>query len=71
MLKGKGKFFIRHPRRPGGTIAASIHVSARLVRDSQFPFRHKDRLNIRLDVENQALIITKREEQVAEADVSG
>jgi hypothetical protein len=58
MLEGKGKFYVRELRE--GTIVADIHISSRLVRDSQFPFKHKDQLEIRVDPKNQTLIITKR-----------
>ena len=43
MLGGKGKFYLQKGR--GGI----IRVPADVVKDSQFPFRHKDVLKIRID----------------------
>lgn len=55
MLEGKGKYFLRNI---GHGLLGSIHISAMLVRDSQFPFNHKDRLKIQVDPERKRLIIT-------------
>lgn len=51
MLKSKGKFYIQKGR--GGI----VRISADLVKDSQFPFRHKDNLKVR--IEKGKLIISR------------
>ena len=49
MLEGKGKFYLQKGR--GGI----VRVSADIVKDSQFPFKHKSVLNIKID--NKKLVI--------------
>lgn len=61
MLEGEGKLFIQQTKGPkGGSIIAYIHISTKLIRDSQFPFRKGDKLEIRVDPKNKALSITKK-----------
>lgn len=63
MLKGKGAYYVR-PDKKSGRIIASISVSAFLARDSNFPFKHKEKLKIKINPKTKSLIITKAEEDV-------
>lgn len=62
MLEGKGKF-INRPTKTGKKLYDKhfIYVPTELARDSSFPFRVKDELNIRIDKDNNRLIIEKIE----------
>jgi hypothetical protein len=51
MLKGKGKFYIQEGR--GGI----IRISTDLIKDSQFPFKHRDNLEIK--IVKKRLVISK------------
>ena len=51
MLEGKGKFYLQ--KGHGGI----IRVPADVVKDSQFPFRHKSDLKIK--IEKNRLVIFK------------
>lgn len=56
MLEGKGKFYITKQTRHG---VGYIHISREVVSDSQFPFRHKDKLEI--SILPDGLLIKKAE----------
>lgn len=59
MLKGKGRFYLVKQK---GAINPYIYISARIARDSQFPFEHLDRLKI--EVVDEKMIIEKVEDDV-------
>ena len=60
MLQGNGKFFCQEI---GHRLIAYVHISAYLVRDSQFPFKHKDVLKVEVDPERKALVLTLASEE--------
>jgi len=55
MLKRKGKVW----KATGKAAAHVIYVPADIVKDSQYPFKRKEKVNVELDPKNQRLIITK------------
>lgn len=58
MLKGKGKVW-KASSKGGHT----IYVPADIIKDSQYPFKSKEKVNIELDPINQKLIVTKVNKQ--------
>ncbi|MHA1149989.1 MAG: AMP-binding protein [Promethearchaeota archaeon] len=54
--KGKGRFFVK--KSGSGYDNYWIYLPSKLVKDSSFPFKHKDRLNIEL--KEGKLVITKK-----------
>lgn len=64
MLEAKGAYYVRADKK-SGRIIASINVSTFLARDSNFPFKHKDKLKIRINRKSKSLTIRKVEEDVS------
>lgn len=62
MLEGKGGF-INRPTRTGGKMYDKffIYVPTDVARDSSFPFKVKDELAIKIDRDNNRLMIEKTE----------
>jgi len=62
MLEGKGGF-INRPTRTGGKLYDKffIYVPTEIARDGLFPFKVKDAVKIRIDKENNRLILEKLE----------
>jgi len=58
MLKGNGKFYISRMRKTDAFVAY-LYVSTQLVKDSQFPFKHKDELDISID-EHGVMTVKKK-----------
>lgn len=60
MLEGKGAF-INRPTRTGGKIYDKffIYVPTEVARDGLFPFRVKESVKIKIDEENNRLMIEK------------
>ncbi len=60
MLEGKGAF-INRPTRTGGKVYDKffIYVPTEVARDGLFPFRVKESVKIKIDEENNRLIIEK------------
>ena len=55
MLKGKGKVW----SGAGNSVCQVIYVPADIVKDSQYPFKEKERVNVEINPVKQRLIITK------------
>ena len=55
MLKGTGKVW----KAARNSVAQVVYVPADIVKDSQWPFKRKEKVNVTLDPKNQRLIITK------------
>jgi len=55
MLKAKGKVW----KATTHAKAHVIYVPANITKDSQYPFKPKEKVNVELDPENQRLIVTK------------
>ena len=60
MLEGKGRFTNR-PTETGGKLYDKfyIYVPTEVARDGLFPFIHGEEIVIRIDPENQSLIISR------------
>ena len=55
MLKGKGKVW----SGAGNARCHVVYIPADIVKDSQYPFKQKESVNVELDPVTQKLIITK------------
>lgn len=62
MLEGEGKF-INRPTQTGRKLYDKffIYVPAEVARDGLFPFKTGEAVKVRIDVENNRLIIEKLE----------
>ena len=60
MLEGKGRF-INRPTRTGGKLYDKffIYIPTEVARDSSFPFKEREEVKVRIDVENNRLIIER------------
>ena len=60
MLEGKGRF-INRPTETGGKLNDKffIYIPTDIAKDSLFPFKEREEVKIRIDVENNRLIIEK------------
>lgn len=60
MIEGKGRF-INRPTRTGGKLYDKhfIYIPTEVARDSSFPFKVKEIVRIRIDKENNRLIIER------------
>lgn len=61
MLEGEGKFYGRQNRRvkkPAHGFHGYIYVPASLVQDSQFPFKHLEKLKVTVLPEKKTIIVT-------------
>ena len=56
MLRAKGKVW---KATGSGKNCHVVYISADIVKDSQYPFKPKEKVNVELDPENQRLIVTK------------
>jgi hypothetical protein len=62
MLEGEGKF-INRPTQTGGKLYDKffVYVPTEVARDSLFPFKTGEVVKVKIDVENNRLIIEKLE----------
>jgi hypothetical protein len=60
MLRGEGRF-INRPTRTGGKLYDKffIYVPSEVARDGLFPFKEKEKVEIKIDEKNNRLIIEK------------
>lgn len=60
MLEGKGRL-VNKPTVTGGKKYDKyfVYIPAGLVRDSAFPFEASERVHIRIDPENNLLVVSK------------
>ena len=60
MIEGKGGF-INRPTKTGGKLYDKffIYIPTDVARDSSFPFKVKDEVKIRIDKENNRIIIDR------------
>ena len=56
LLKGKGKFYFK---KQDNYKVGYIHISSKVATDSQFPLKHQDELDIKIDLEEKSLVIRK------------
>lgn len=60
MIEGEGKL-INRPTQTGGKTYDKyfIYVPIEVARDSSFPFKANERIKVKIDLENERLIIDK------------
>ena len=60
MIIGKGRF-VNRPTTTGGKKYDKfyIYIPTEVARDSHFPFEHGEEVNVRIDLDNNHLVLSK------------